>query len=580
MDDRRRRLLALGAMALPGLLAGVHLGGLLFFLNPELPFEPAPVVRACLLYGAVGAAVTWVPLAPLAWLRPGRALRLLPWAVILAFGAAALLDSLQAAHYAYYLPSGINDRLLKKALWLSGAGLILFYTALLHTLHRRRYGTRSRLAFWLLSLASVYLMVEQRTAYEPRPEAARPTSVESAARPSLLVVGIDSATLDAVLPLAEQGRLPFFASLLRQGAYGRLSAFAPERPPSLWTTVATGKYPFEHGVLGDRVRPAPFIAEGAEHRLLPWGLRFPRWGTFGGPGVPERGGDVRTARALWEVLPALGAPSGTVGWPALAPEPGPGNGGGGEGGVGSGFAFDDDFFGDTLDPARARPERLAERAWIFRVEAADLEPTDPTEPRALPEEVLEHLAGDVWRQGLARFLVEQGEARALFLRLPGLEEASRRWFGGHVERRLEGRTGPAIDAAAARLDAYYSRVDALVGELWAEIEGPRLLVVVSPSGAAAPEGIERTWRSLRGESLVEGVFHGAPDGMLLVAGDGVRAGTLVTGAELVDLAPTILYAVGAPVPRDLDGRVLTEVFTPEFLERQALTFVPSYEGVR
>jgi hypothetical protein len=82
------------------------------------------------------------------------------------------------------------------------------------------------------------------------------------------------------------------------------------------------------------------------------------------------------------------------------------------------------------------------------------------------------------------------------------------------------------------------------------------------------------------ESLVEGVFHGAPDGMLLVAGDGVRAGTLVTGAELVDLAPTILYAVGAPVPRDLDGRVLTEVFTPEFLERQALTFVPSYEGVR
>jgi arylsulfatase A-like enzyme len=54
----------------------------------------------------------------------------------------------------------------------------------------------------------------------------------------------------------------------------------------------------------------------------------------------------------------------------------------------------------------------------------------------------------------------------------------------------------------------------------------------------------------------------------------------VTGAELVDLAPTILYAVGAPVPRDLDGRVLTEVFTPEFLERQALTFVPSYEGVR
>lgn len=571
-NDRRRSLAALVAVALPGLLAGVHLGGLLFFLEPELPFEPLPVARACLLFGAVGALATGLPLAPLAWLRPGRALRLLPWAVTAVFGAVALLDSAQAAHYAYYLPSGINDRLLKKALWLSGAGLILFYTALLHTLHRRRYGVRSRLAFWLLSLASVYLMVERRSAYEPRPESAPPTRVEAAARPTLLVVGIDSATLDAVLPVAEQGGLPFFASLLRQGAYGRLATFAPERAPALWTTLATGKYPFEHGVLGGRVHRAPFVAPGAELRLLPWGLAFPRWGTFGAGSEPEDSGAVRRAGALWEILPALGAPSGTVGWPALDPEAM-------AEGSGGGFAFDDAFFGERLDPALARPERLAERAWIFRVEPADLLPFPNGEAEELPDEVVEVLAGDVWRQSLARFLVEQGEARALFLRLPGLEVASRRWFGGYAARRLEGRQEPEYERAAARLAAYYSRLDTLVAELWAGIEGPRLLLVVSASGAAAPEGARGAWRTLRGERGVEGVLSGAPDGMLLVSGDGVRAGTLITGAGLVDVAPTVFYALGAPIPRDLDGRVLTEIFTPEMLERQPLTFVPSYEGV-
>jgi len=41
--------------------------------------------------------------------------------------------------------------------------------------------------------------------------------------------------------------------------------------------------------------------------------------------------------------------------------------------------------------------------------------------------------------------------------------------------------------------------------------------------------------------------------------------------------PTLLYALGLPSARDFDGRVLTEAFTPAFLARRPLTFVPSYE---
>jgi len=420
--------------------------------------------------------------------------------------------------------------------------------------------------------------VERRAAFHPKIETARASGVEAGLRPALLVVGVDTATLDAVLPMAEEGRLPFLASLLREGAYGRLGAFAPNRPPALWTTLSTGKYPFEHGVLGGRIFEAPFIAPGAELRLLPRGIAFPRWGTFGLPSHPEDGARVRRSRTLWEVLPRLGVSSGVVGWPAVALD-----------GVGEGeepqpepdFSFSERFFSDELDRSAARPESLAERAWLFRTGVADLD------PRHLggfgddvPVPVLESLAGDVWRQSVARLLLEGGETRGVFVRLPGLERASAEFFGGYAERRLEGHQDPEFERAGAILTSYYAALDSLIAELWAELEPPRLLAVISPSGVESPGDVERAWLAARRRKPVHGRVDGVADGVLVLGGEGVRPGTLVTGAELVDVAPTLLYALGLPVARDLDGRLLTEAFTPEFLDAHPLTFVPSYETLR
>ncbi len=56
----------------------------------------------------------------------------------------------------------------------------------------------------------------------------------------------------------------------------------------------------------------------------------------------------------------------------------------------------------------------------------------------------------------------------------------------------------------------------------------------------------------------------AMDGIFLAAGPGVKQGDRITGAEIVDLAPTILYALGRPIPSDMDGKVLLAAFTEEF----------------
>jgi hypothetical protein len=49
-------------------------------------------------------------------------------------------------------------------------------------------------------------------------------------------------------------------------------------------------------------------------------------------------------------------------------------------------------------------------------------------------------------------------------------------------------------------------------------------------------------------------------GIILALGPGIEPGK-IEGANIVDLAPTALHAMGLPVPDDMDGRVLTELFT-------------------
>jgi predicted AlkP superfamily phosphohydrolase/phosphomutase len=61
------------------------------------------------------------------------------------------------------------------------------------------------------------------------------------------------------------------------------------------------------------------------------------------------------------------------------------------------------------------------------------------------------------------------------------------------------------------------------------------------------------------------------EGIVSFTGRGVfRQGAALEGANILDVAPTLLYALGLPVPNDMDGRVLEAAFEPTFLQREAL----------
>jgi hypothetical protein len=65
----------------------------------------------------------------------------------------------------------------------------------------------------------------------------------------------------------------------------------------------------------------------------------------------------------------------------------------------------------------------------------------------------------------------------------------------------------------------------------------------------------------------------------MAVGDGVKPGATLSGASILDVAPTILYLMGLPVARDMEGRVMTEILDDEFTRVHPVTFIPSYESL-
>lgn len=99
---------------------------------------------------------------------------------------------------------------------------------------------------------------------------------------------------------------------------------------------------------------------------------------------------------------------------------------------------------------------------------------------------------------------------------------------------------------------------------------PDVILVLDPDYVGAP--------SLAGSSLVEAHSHPMrpgehrQDGILVACGPFVESQGELPGLNLLDVPPTILYAMELPIPTSFDGRVLKEIFTAGHLANHPVTF--------
>jgi predicted AlkP superfamily phosphohydrolase/phosphomutase len=71
-----------------------------------------------------------------------------------------------------------------------------------------------------------------------------------------------------------------------------------------------------------------------------------------------------------------------------------------------------------------------------------------------------------------------------------------------------------------------------------------------------------------------------PEGILILTGAGARQGIQLNGAGLADVGPTVLYWMGQAIPSHMDGKVLVEAFTDEYLKAHPVqtSAAPTSEG--
>lgn len=66
-------------------------------------------------------------------------------------------------------------------------------------------------------------------------------------------------------------------------------------------------------------------------------------------------------------------------------------------------------------------------------------------------------------------------------------------------------------------------------------------------------------------------------GVIIMSGSHIKKNHLIEGASLVDVTPTILYFLNLAIGRDMDGRVLVDAFEPDFVAKNPVRFIDSYE---
>ena len=400
--------------------------------------------------------------------------------------------------------------------------------------------------------------------------APKEASVLASVAPRVRIILLDGASLSLVRERAAAGRLPNFGKMLDRGAVMDLATLKPTQAEPVWAAAATGKYSAKNGVRSNAVfRTDPDEVDAVD--LLPdycfaYGLVQQGYVT-----EHAANADSVRARAFWDIAAEdYGIASGIVRWPLTYPTR-----------LSRGYMISDQFHKGSSSPLRLADARNGvptsavdvARA-VFDEEEFSVWPNPPA-PGEVETDGGTPARWDRVYRDVARQLELLFSTRVSAIRYQGLDSLSHIHWRSAEPARFNSLT-PAGAAGAAALDLYYKEIDSDIGRVIDAQAPGDLLLVISGFGMERVSLTKRVVAYILGRVDLTGSHEGAPDGFLIAYGSQVVRAELPRGA-IVDVAPTVLYYLGLPVGRDMDGFARSDLFLRPYRREHPVTYISTHE---
>jgi tetratricopeptide (TPR) repeat protein len=370
----------------------------------------------------------------------------------------------------------------------------------------------------------------------------------------VLLIGWDAADWKIINPLLDQGQMPALEHLINHGVIGNLATLRPILSPMLWNSIATGKRPDKHGILG-------FIEPDPDN-----GTIRPVTSTS------------RKVKALWNICTQSGLRSHVLGWFAGHPAE-PINGVSISPLYAEPVAPLDQPW--PLTPSSIHPAALGETLAPFRIHPGQLTPAEilPFIPRAaeMDQEKDQHLASlarilaeNCSLHNAATWILENEPWDFMAVYYNGIDHFCHAFMNFHPPR-LNHVPEKEFELYKDVVNGAYKFHDMMLERLL-QLAGPEATVLLLSDHGFHSDHLRPRYMPKAGPGPAVG--H-RPIGVICMAGAHLRQDERIYGANLLDITPTVLTLLGLPVAEDMDGRVLVEAFEePPKIEK-----IPSWEDV-
>lgn len=355
----------------------------------------------------------------------------------------------------------------------------------------------------------------------------------------VLLIGWDAADWKFLSPLMDEGLMPNLKKLVEGGVKGRLATLDPPLSPTLWTSIATGKRPYKHGIHGF-TEPDP-----------------------SGKGIRPINNTNRKVKAIWNILTQHKMKTHVVGWwPSHPAEPV-------NGVMVSNFyqrasvplgqpwpmangTVHPAELSDTFSKLRVHPQELTgAHIQPFVPEASKVDQRVDKRLRSIAKVT----ADCSTIQSAATYILDHFEWDFMGVYFDAIDHYCHGFMKYHPPHR------PHIPKKDYEL---YKDVvkggcrfhDMMLGRLM-EMAGEETTIMLISDHGFHPDHNRPV--AIPNEPAGPAIEH-SPYGIIVMNGPGIKKDELIFGSSLLDITPTLLTLFGLPVAEDMDGKVLVNAF--------------------